>query len=59
MARAAEDAGFEHYTLVDSPALPKPAHPIPVIIAGLDETLDLADLDQLELVAGQVAPQLG
>ncbi|HEY2222053.1 LLM class F420-dependent oxidoreductase [Actinomycetospora sp.] len=24
----------EHYTVVDSPALPKPAHPIPVIIGG-------------------------
>ncbi|NMO90795.1 LLM class F420-dependent oxidoreductase [Actinomycetospora sp. TBRC 11914] len=25
----------EHYTVVDSPALPKPAHPVPVIVGGL------------------------
>ncbi len=25
----------EHYTVVDSPALPKPAHPIPVIVGGM------------------------
>ena len=25
----------EHYTVVDSPALPKPAHPVPVIVGGM------------------------
>jgi F420-dependent oxidoreductase-like protein len=34
---AGETCSFSgaHYTVVDSPALPKPAHPIPVIVSGM------------------------
>lgn len=68
-----------HYTLRESPALPKPVQqPSPVVIGGtvaevVDkigrlgdlgaarvylQLMDLADLDQLRLVAAEVVPQL-